>query len=359
MNGAGERAPGAPAVVLESAHARAVILPGEGGLVADLVIDGDSILARTPWASSVIPAVGLAADEDTWVRQWRGGWQPCLPNVGEPDATATPREGFHGAASQAAWRVVDSERDAILMSWNDEAGLSATRRLQLHPDGIALTATATNGGDTRAFAVAEHVVLGSALLAPLREGGGVRLSAEGMLSELAEDGSPSSVKVVWPGDDWDRVTLSTPARAAALTPTGPHRVALITPMLTATIEWEGLPHALLWEELAQSDHAPWGGSVMALGIEPASVSFTGGPRLARPTLLRGETKSWSVRLRIRRRSRDAAAPQPSAVRISAPTHASELQSEHLTIERTTHDIAGKRTDNRTGRDHQNRRPTRH
>ena len=286
-------------VILQRGAVRAVVLPREGGVVADLVVGGASVLARTPWADEVVASVVPAPDEDAWVRRWRGGWQPCFPTAGQPDPAALPRQGFHGAASQAPWKVAGSRADALSLHWRDDAGLSATRVWSLTDDGLELSATATNAGRDRALCVAEHLILGSELLAPVDDGAVLRLDAAGTLALLDYAGIPTGDTARWPADDWNLVADTTPARVAALTGAPGATVALIGPQLTATVEWRGLAHALIWEELRQTGAAPWNGSVLALGIEPTSTPHGAGT--ARDTglvLHTGETIDWSVRLRV-------------------------------------------------------------
>lgn len=284
---------------LERGRASAVILTDEGGVVAELRIDGSSVLARTPWADEVVAGGAPAPDEDTWVRRWRGGWQLCFPTAGLPDPLAQPTQGFHGAASQAPWHVTSRNGDAVTLEWQDDAGLRATRRWMLADDGLLATTTATNDGADRELAIAEHLILGGDLLAPLAEGVELQLEASGRLALLDYAGEPTGESAEWPAG-WDRVTSRTPARVAALLDQDPRSISLVGPALTAHVTWEGMPHALLWEELGRSSDEPWNGAVMAVGIEPTTTPHgagtgTGTGLLA---LASGATATWSTRLRI-------------------------------------------------------------
>jgi hypothetical protein len=287
------------AVGLARGAVRAVVLPREGGVVAELVVGGASVLARTPWADGVVASASPAPDEGAWVRRWRGGWQPCFPTAGQPDSTAQPHQGFHGAASQSPWEVTSARADAVGLRWRDVAGLSATRSWTLTDDGLELSATAVNDGPDRTLCVAEHLILGSDLLAPLDRGAQLRLEAAGRLALLDYDGIPTGRTAPWPAGDWDRVTDTTPARVAALTTNPGAGVSLIGPHLTATVHWHGLAHALIWEELRQTDTPPWNGSVQALGIEPTSTPHGAGTARDTGLVLRtGDTVAWRVRLSI-------------------------------------------------------------
>lgn len=284
---------------LERGLVSAVIHADEGGAVAELRIDGASVLARTPWAGAVVASAVPASDEDTWVRRWRGGWQLCFPTAGQPDPLVQPTQGFHGAASQAPWRVTSRDGDEVTLEWQDDAGLRATRRWMLADDGLVATTTATNDGADRELAIAEHLVLGGDLLAPLAEGAELRLEASGRIALLDYAGSPTGESAEWPAG-WDRVTGRTPARVAALVDQDPRSVALVGPALTAHVTWDGMPHALLWEELGRSADEPWNGEVMALGIEPTTTPHGAGTSAGAGllALASGASATWSTRLRI-------------------------------------------------------------
>lgn len=259
----------------------------EGGVVDDLRVHGRPVLTRTPWADMVVPAATPARSEADWVAHWRGGWQLCFPSTGLPDDADSTPQGFHGVASQAPWALVDVGDDHATVRWQDPDGLRAERTWRLTDDGLAASTTVVNGGDTdRRIAVAEHLILGGDVLAPLAAGAPLTLDVptDSMLGPLDLTGRPNGMSTPWPGDRGDRwatVERTTPARVAALM--GPEaegdaadvadgrRVTLRGAHVRVTVTWWGLPHALLWEELTASPEPPWGGEVMALGIEPTST----------------------------------------------------------------------------------------
>lgn len=254
----------------------------EGGVVDSLLVQGRQVLARTPWADTVIPAQVPAASEVDWVGRWRGGWQLCFPSTGQPDAEASTPQGFHGVASQAPWALVDAADDHVRLRWQDADGLQAERTWRLTDDGLETSTSTVNRGDIdRRIAVAEHLILGGDVLAPLSTGATLTLDVPigATLRPLDLTGRPSGTPAAWPADPaeaWSVVERSTPARVAALLvpdagAADARRLTVRGPHVRATVAWWGLPHALLWEELAASPEPPWGGVVMALGIEPTST----------------------------------------------------------------------------------------
>lgn len=294
------------ALQLVHGSTRAVLLPHEGGVISALEVAGADVLARTPWHDEVDASAEPAGDEAQWVARWRGGWQLCFPTSGAPDPDAAPRQGFHGAASQSPWRVIDTTADAATLVWEDAAGLRAERRWRVLPDGLAVTTRATNGGAAARFlAIAEHLILGQDVLRPVSAGAALAVDVpdDTRIAPLAYSGAPDGPAVAWPGvaaEAWDAVDARTPARVAALLDPVPGVVRLIGPALTATVRWWDLPHALLWEELAQSAEPPWLGAVTALGIEPTSTPHGLGTASGRELieLAPGEEMSWSVELRV-------------------------------------------------------------
>lgn len=281
-------------------------------MVSALTVDGRSVLARTPW--SVTPSIRPAQDEPTWVRHWRGGWQLCFPNTGPPRAGARPTQGFHGVASQLPWRVLSQGAHSMTLAWEDEYGLLAERTLALLSDGLKVSTTATNAGaQEREISVAEHLVLGDDLLAAVRAGGPpLRFEApQGtMFRPLDYDGTPSREPEAWPGDEkdrWQSLDAATPARLAALLKLPGRRVSLSGSDFVATVTWGGLPHMLLWEELAQSREQPWDGKVVALGLEPTSTPHgagLGGDNGGAVGLSPGGTLTWTTELRVRTTTED-------------------------------------------------------
>lgn len=287
----------ADAIPLTAGASTATVLPREGGVLVDLRIAGLALLCETPWREDVVADPRPAADEDAWVRRWRGGWQLCLPTAGQPDPR-DPRQGFHGAASQAPWSIVDATSDQVTLAWADDDGLAATRTWHLTPDGVVARGSLRNDGDeARSVILAEHLIFGGDVL-----GGALRLDSPALgLQPLDYDGRPSGPAVPWPGDPaerWDRVDAATPARVGGLVDA--RAVTVRGNDLELELTWTGLAHALVWAELGVSLEEPWSGAVRALGIEPTSRPHGAGTALGDADLLApGVTWEWESRLEVR------------------------------------------------------------
>lgn len=290
-----------PPVHLAHGAVSATVLPDEGGVLVDLLVQGRPALARTPWARAVAPAARPAPTEDEWVARWRGGWQLCFPTAGQPDPRAHPAQSFHGVASQAPWLLVSHSAVSAALGWNDREGLWAERLWRATEHGISVaTRVGNDGTTTRALAIAEHLILGGDVLAaPLA----VEVDDSTLLRPLDYSGLPAGHAAPWPGDAAERFTVideQTPARVAALQ--GVNRVALSGPHVQVIVTWQGetLPHALLWQELGVSTEPPWNGEVMALGIEPTSTPHGAGTALddGLVRLPPGGELTWSVDLHV-------------------------------------------------------------
>lgn len=276
------------------------VLPDAGGVLVDLTIGGRAILASTPWAASVAPTADLAATEDAWVSRWMGGWQLCAPTAGIADPAATPRQGFHGAASSTPWSVLDARPSAIRLRWCDD-GTTIDRGITLQPNGALATSRLTNTGQHPALIlIAEHLILGAAVLEHewhVVPGIGTRIR------ELDYNGSPTGGEWAWPGPDqdaWSHVHPATPARVAGLVDVG-GAIALEGVAGRILVSWDGvtLPHALLWQELKQTQEPPWHGSVAALGIEPTTAPTGEGTASGEAvSLAPGERLDWSTELSV-------------------------------------------------------------
>jgi len=283
------------------------VLPSEGGVLTSLLISGRSVLAVTPWAHEVTLRELPAMTEAEWVERWRGGWQLCFPSAGLADENSPWPRGFHGVASQAPWRVLSADDAHVSLEWRDKYSLTATRTWRLMDAGVAVETVVRNDSQSnRPVVIAEHLVLGGDLLEPLIADGAqleIVLPTGTDIARLDYSGHPLGEPAPWPGqidERWRVVDRDTPARVAALVEVEPASVVIRGTHAEVTVSWHGLPHALLWEELARSTEAPWNGEVVALGIEPTSAAHGMGTAIPSGTitLVPGQSHSWGVELLV-------------------------------------------------------------
>lgn len=289
---------------------RAEIIAGEGAVLSSLEIDGQSVLAKTPW--SVFPSVAPARDEHSWVSRWRGGWQLCAPNTGLADA-ATERATFHGAASQADWNIVEQTDTTLKLSWIDDAGeIELVREWSFDKDSsVSVQTTATNKSkDKKPVGFAEHLILGSHFLQPVREGSVAKLTLcpASKIFDLDYSGAPTSLTIDSAATNRDFTELSAgqPAKVFVVSGSKTNSILVQVDDWVAKVEWQGLEHALVWQEFGTSAEAPWNSQVFALGIEPTNVAHgLGANEQDGPFLLPGETIAWSTSVQFYRKADDS------------------------------------------------------
>lgn len=293
---------GEGAVRLRAGAITATVLPDEGGVLVDLLVDGRPVLVRTPWADATPVAAPPAALERDWVERWRGGWQLCFPTAGAADPAARPVQSFHGTASQAPWAVVGASDDAVELRWADADGLAVHRTWRVVGQGVRVETRVLGGAGVRELLPAEHLILGGHVL-----GGPVSLHVDSAaVRPLDAEGAPTADwPVPWPGDPgdrWDAVDETTPARMGAVIDVEPRGIRVAGAHVRAEIAWTGdaLPHLLLWEELGVSTEPPWNAQIRALGIEPTSAPHGAGTAVGTGVLglEPGDELSWSVELTV-------------------------------------------------------------
>jgi hypothetical protein len=296
--------PSAP-IYLSVGQSSAQFLADEGGVLSSFSIAGFQVLARTPWAAKVSASAEPAPDEPTWVKRWRGGWQLCAPNTGQP-VEGSSRPAFHGLASQASWQVLETSDQEVSFQWLDSDGLFRIRRTwTLHSEQqISVESELENlSAKQQAVGVAEHLILGSDFLGPIVAGDLARLEycRESEVLELDYDGSPTGVKISSPSSlgDFTALSKNQPARVFALTNSTTSEILVRLGGFRATVNWSGLPHALIWQEFGVSEIAPWNNEVFALGIEPTNVPHgIGANNQSGPFLEANQVMKWKVALRI-------------------------------------------------------------
>jgi hypothetical protein len=292
-------------LLIKGEELSAIIIPDEGALLSKLIWRERSVLACTPWSDSVVPQDLLATDENSWVKQWRGGWQLCAPTTGLP-ALNTAETAFHGAASQSKWILENQKSNEAKFSWQSSTGkIFISRRWVIGP-GASISVfniLHNRASENSEVFLAEHLILGGDLLGELKTGESVVLIVpeSSQLGLLDYAGYPSDIKLPWAEakEDWGILNSDTPARVSALIDPNPMQVIVQGKDWKANISWQGLRHALLWQEILQSQESPWDGAVLAFGIEPTSTPHGFGSTLGGGITLNPDEKiEWGVTLSL-------------------------------------------------------------
>jgi hypothetical protein len=288
------------AIVLQSGQLKATLLPAEGAVCSELLFANQSLLAKTPWADSVLPK-GIAANERQWVENWRGGWQLCAPNIAGADFTS---EGpaFHGAASQVPWQTTFQNNTAATFSWQGERGIEITRRFEVQPTHIEVATELTNHGEDQPLGIAEHLILGSDFLESTEEDQAIELEYQAAnIIELDYTAQPTG-RVFTKHDTGSNFTVLTKeqdARVFSVSQLTKPQITASSGNIEISISWEGLSYLVIWQEFQKSADAPWNNQVMALGLEPTNIPHgAGSTSSSDPIIKSGERLSWRVRLTV-------------------------------------------------------------
>jgi hypothetical protein len=292
-------------IYLSVGQSSAEFLADEGGVLSQFSLAGFQVLAKTPWAAQVNASDEPAIDEPSWVKRWRGGWQLCAPNTGEPVA-GSKLPAFHGLASQASWQVLDANEKQVSFRWQDSENLFRIKRSwKLHSaNEISVESELENlSSRQQAFGVAEHLILGSEFLAPILENELAQLGycSESEVLALDYDGSATGIKVLKPSSLAEFTSLSKDqqARVFALTNSTTSEISVSLGGRRAKIKWFGLPFALIWQEFGNSEMEPWNNQVFALGIEPTNIPHGRGANdKTGPFLEAHSVMKWKVVLTI-------------------------------------------------------------
>ena len=299
-------------LVLSSDDVIARIDPQHGAEVLDLVDlhSRRQLLGRPPFGAE--PPVPGDLDEDLWTAAWRGGWQGCLPNAGNPCDVNGTRHGFHGRASNDLWQVEEADAALCVASWEGH-GLRAERRIEAAGGGLGVTTRVTALEDGTPMVALEHLSLGLELIEP-----GVEITLPaGRASELDEQLGPALPPQDAP--EWPEIALAGGARergdrfqlsetrarvyvvrdvsdgCALVRNTGRDQAVEIT--------WSAdvLPHLIVWHE-ARGSGGVWRNATEVLCVEPCSVPHLLGLRAALDAdqalrLARGESLGWTMSVR--------------------------------------------------------------
>lgn len=255
----------------------AVVIPSEGGVLSSLQIANYNFLCATPWAKQPFGNITAASDEISWVKQWRGGWQLCAPTTNQPAVLTA--NSFHGNASQSPWLVKNQSTRTVDLEWVDPNGnFKINRSWSLMPANkvIAKTSLENISSSPQSFDVAEHLIFGGDFLAQSMAGASIKLDLPDdlLLIELDYSGAPIGRQHTKDGigASWKNLNANQSARLFAISDPDPKSISITADGWQAEINWQGLPHALIWQELATSTDQPWNQEILALGIEPSTAA---------------------------------------------------------------------------------------
>ena len=292
-------------VQLASDQLEARVLPQRGGVLVDLKIQNQKLLASTDWADDISPYTSYASNENLWVERWMGGWQLCAPNTGSGGLqSAAP--AFHGSASQDIWSVLNQTNTSVELVWESlDKQIQIMRRWVVtnQAEVKAETSLVNQSDQVIPIGVAEHLILGSDFLRPLTQDavGYLQHCPSAEIIELDYSGAPIGQVPEAEKFDlrWSELSVDRPATVFALSNPTRKNISVLVGDWVANIEWEGLDHALIWEEFGYSKDAPWNGQIYALGIEPTNIAHGLGASLNQgPLLEAGKTMTWQTSLKF-------------------------------------------------------------
>jgi hypothetical protein len=268
-------------IVLRSPELVVRLDPRHGGEILDLVDlrTGRQLLGRPPFGSAEPVAGDLGEAE--WTASYRGGWQPLLPNAGNPCVVNGSSHGFHGRASNDPWRVLTIGDLAVRLDWEGH-GLHVSRRVELRRGAVAVTTEAQAVAGRVPLVAVEHVAVGLELLEPEVE---IELPG-GRAYELSEQTGPPQPPAEapeWPEallldgsvercDRWPIERERSRLLAVADLPEGRVAVRNLARGQSLELLWDAdwLRHLWIWHE-TRSYGGPWRGQAEIMIVEPASV----------------------------------------------------------------------------------------
>jgi galactose mutarotase-like enzyme len=300
-------------LVLQSEEVLVRVDPQRGAEILDLVdlLTGRQLLGRLPFGTEERHA-GVV-DEAGWIAGWRGGWQVCTPNPGNPARVGEEEHAFHGRASYEPWEVLSAGGAEAVLRWRGQ-GLEIERSLQVAGDTLEISMTHRATGPRVPYAALEHVALGLEILDPLLE---LELPAARTIELSDRDGPvraprdaprwPRSQRLDGSVERLDRLALATPtSRFACVQDLEDGWAVARGRRAGLELRWDAaaLPHVWVWYELRSLD-GPFRGMAEIVALEPASVPHSLG--LARAVeegqaswLDPGERASYGFRARVLR-----------------------------------------------------------
>ncbi len=268
-------------LILRSDEVLARIDPIHGAEILDLVDlhTGRQLLGRLPFGSRDRQTGPL--DELAWIGGWRGGWQICAPNPGNPCEVDGVKHGFHGTGSHEPWEVVEAGEESATLRWSGYR-LDLVRKVSaIGAELVVETEVRSHSEDPVPFAILEHVSLGLELLDPVLE---LDLPAAAAIEVSDMDGpvrAPSGAPC-WPEvlrldgshERGDRVELRGKPQARFYCvqdmPEGRALARGERAGLELTWDRDVMPHAWIWYEI-RANGGPFRELAEIVAIEPSSV----------------------------------------------------------------------------------------
>lgn len=313
-----------PTLSIESAALLVLIDPGRGSDILSIIHKktGTEALFSTPWRDRADDiregrsGTTTAGSMETWLEQYRGGWQTLCPNAGAARSLNGAPLGYHGEASASGWRVVDYRASGIsLTTALFSVPLFIHRDIEVDANTVRVTDTLTNLSQHRIqFDYAHHPAFGGGLLeGPCTIETGAATFVNDF--EAGAAGIEPNSRHDWPfviRQNGDSIDLSMvpdgPGRSVFgwLTDFAEHSASVTNHQLgiTARLDWDGthLPFAWLWCELNSSANWPWYGRARVIAIEPSSTPTSGPSRVGVIDLEAGGRLRLPISLTVSARS---------------------------------------------------------
>jgi hypothetical protein len=300
---------------------RVSLSPRVGGTIdrVEHKLLGASVLGTTPWRPQTSPiASGAAADEQSWLTRYGGGWPILFPSGGDACVFEGVVHGFHGEASISPW---EAEVEAgVLRLWRrfNTVPVEMTRHIAVEGELLSIRERLKMLGERPIRVMwGHHPTFGSDLLdGPFGIQCGARRATVDALYDPPSNPLQPGATGAWPWVpgksgpfDLGRPQGKMAALAYLQGFASPWAaIRRLDNSLAAVLSWDSriFPNAWLWYELGGTLAPPWNGQTRLIGVEPnttipaaglAEAARRGGRLL---TLAPGEEVGAIVRLHVLR-----------------------------------------------------------
>lgn len=246
----------------------------------------------------------LSADSyQSWMEQYRGGWQTLCPNAGPQRDYRGVTLGFHGEASVVPWSVLESDGSSARLAVTlFTVPLRIERALSVRGSSLELVDMLTNTSDEPLTVdYSSHPALGGDLL-------GAECTVSTNAATFVPDPGLGGTSVEWPGH---LDSLPGPGKNSGRFgwlegfPSGGDDAAWVSVFnptlgLGARLSWDSatLPYAWWWQEFTSSNDFPWFGRARVFALEPSSTQTSGPSRSSAITIPARGSLAVPLRLSI-------------------------------------------------------------